>query len=91
MLAVVEREAAASPRLQAYRSLVEADGRPASRRIRELQMLVNLLESRSNQFFAPISALLLWGTQLAWAIEAWRSRNGPHLAQWVAGVGELRH
>ena len=89
VLAVVEREAAGSPRLQAIRSRVDADGRPASKRIRELQMLVNLLESRSNQFFAPISALLLWGTQLAWAIETWRARNGPHLAQWVAGVGEF--
>jgi MutS-like protein len=89
VLAIVEREAAGSPRLQAIRSHVEVDGRPASRRIRELQTLVNLLESRSNQFFAPISALLLWGTQLAWAIETWRTRNGPLLAQWVAGVGEF--
>src|SRR5262249_1746284 len=55
----------------------------------ELQTLVDLLESRSNQFFAPLAALLLWGTQLAWAIEAWRARNGALLARWVEGVGEF--
>jgi hypothetical protein len=56
VLAIVEREAAASPRLQAIRSLVDADGRPASRRIRDLQTLVDLLASRGNQFFAPLAA-----------------------------------
>jgi hypothetical protein len=89
VLAVVEREAAASPRLQIVKRQLEVEGRPASWRIRELQRLVDMLESRNNQFFAPISALLLWGTQLAWAIESWRARNGPLLREWVAAVGEF--
>ena len=42
---------------------------------------MDLLSSRRNQFFAPIAALLLWGTQFAWAIEAWRRRNGPFLGR----------
>ena len=50
---------------------------------------MDLLESRGNQFFAPLAALLLLGTQLAWAIDAWRRGNGRSLADWTSAVGEF--
>ena len=89
VLAVVEAEPAATPRLQAVLARLSASGAPASTRIHQLRRIVSALESRSNQFFAPIAALLLWGTQCAWAIEAWRRQNGPALAGWIAAAGEF--
>src|SRR5262249_60410392 len=50
---------------------------------------IDLLDARRNQLFAPIGWLLLWTTQLALAIEAWRAACGPHVADWLAAAGEL--
>jgi len=78
-----------SDRLVALRAGLETDGAPASRRIAQLRKRVELLESRRNQLFAPIAALLLWKTQLALALERWRGRCGPELGHWVAAVAEI--
>jgi DNA mismatch repair ATPase MutS len=50
---------------------------------------VDLLAARGSPIFAPLAALLLWGTQLALAIEAWRARHGADLAEWLAAIGEV--
>jgi DNA mismatch repair ATPase MutS len=42
-----------------------------------------------NQFFAPFGAAVLWGTQCAWAVEAWRGRHGAHVPEWLQVVGEV--
>ena len=39
----------------------------------EYHSYIDLLNSRRNQFFMPFALLLLWGTQMAHAIERWRS------------------
>jgi hypothetical protein len=89
VLALVEAEPAAAPRLHAVLARLTATGAPASTRIHQLRRIVSALESRSNQFFAPLAALLLWGTQCAWAIESWRRQNGPSLAGWISASGEF--
>ncbi len=57
--------------------------------IGRLERLVDLLDARRNQLFMPIAALTLFGSQLAAAIEAWRSRVGRMAAGWLEAVGEL--
>jgi MutS-like protein len=89
VLAVIEAEPVTSPRLVALQAHLSATGAPASKRIRQLRLLVSLLESRNNQFFAPLAAVLLWGSQCAWAIEAWRRVNGPALQGWISAAGEF--
>src|SRR5687767_292095 len=64
-------------------------GTPASRAIAQLHWLVELHDWQHNQFFAPIGAALLWGTHLAWAIEAWRRVHGRHVRAWLGTVGEF--
>src|SRR5690606_32705285 len=54
-----------------------------------LRRLVDLLEARRNQFFAPIAFLLCWSLQCAAGIEAWRQRYGAALATWLDAVGEI--
>ena len=89
LLAGLEQERFSSPRLTALRNQLHSEGLPPSEQITRLRRLVALLESRKNQFFAPIAALLLWKTQVTLAIEAWRENSGRAIGQWLAVVGEF--
>ncbi|HUF46491.1 MAG TPA: hypothetical protein VMM93_01685 [Vicinamibacterales bacterium] len=88
VLAVLEREEFDSAELiQLQRALLEP--RRASAEVARLETLSALLASRRNLFFTLAAALLLWATQLAGAIEAWRRRAGTHVSDWLDAVGEL--
>ena len=89
VLALVESGHVSAPHLVGLHARLAATGDTASHRIGQLTRLVDLLESRQNQIFAPVALLLLWGTQLAWAIEIWRRRSGPSLSEWIAVAGEF--
>ena len=68
---------------------LRSQGGSARRRVLELCRRVEWFESRRNPFYAMVSAPLLVTTQLAFAIEAWRSRHGRAAAQWLETIGEL--
>ncbi len=89
LLERIEAEPFASPRLMALRAQLESAGAPPSERIARLHRLIHLLDARKNQLFAPLAGALLWVTQLALAIEAWRAVTGPAVARWLAVVGEF--
>ncbi len=89
LLERIEAERFAAPRLVALREALETEGAPASREVARLRRLVELADARRNQLFAPLAALLLWGTQFGLAIEAWRQRAGGRVAVWLEAVGEL--
>ena len=92
VLACLEKATFHSPRLIELRlELTEGDhtGSPPSQRIAALGNLIDLLNSRKNQFFMPFALLLLWGTQMAYVIERWRSRSGPSIGRWLTIVGQF--
>jgi hypothetical protein len=89
LLARLEQEDAGSPHLAELRSRLDTRGVPPSRRIAELRRLIDLLDARRNQFFAPIGALLLWSTQIAVALESWRRLCGQSLGDWLEAAGEI--
>ena len=89
VLARIEREAFASPRLVALHERLRGSELPASREIERLRRLVALLDARRNQFFAPFAVLLLWTTHVAMAIERWRVRSGARIGDWIEAVGEI--
>jgi transposase-like protein len=89
VLARLEREPFTSARLLELRASLDSAGVPPSRQIASLRRLVSGLEARNNQLFAPFSALLLWATSYAYAIEAWRTRSGAAVPRWIAAVGEF--
>jgi hypothetical protein len=68
----LEAETFTAPRLTALRQELTTAGLLPSRRIARLEQLIGLLDWRRNQFFAPVAALLLWSTHIAFALEAWR-------------------
>ena len=89
LLRRLEREPFESPILRRLRAAMEAEGTLASSRIRRLARLLQLLDQRRNQLFAPIAALWHWTTLLAIRIDAWRGQAGPEVARWMRAVGEF--
>jgi len=85
----LERERFQSPKLVGLQAALQKERQSSSEEIRKFLRLTVLVDSQRNQFFRPISYVLMWGTQFAYAIENWRRRNGPEVARWLAAVGEL--
>lgn len=87
----LERERPGSPHLRQLVGRVTLHGSrlTASAKIARLDRLVSLLDSRRNQLFMPVAALLLWTTQCAGAIERWRRRAGGEVVGWVDAVAEV--
>lgn len=89
LLSRLEQEQFTAPLLVELRAALDTRGVPPSRRIASLHRRIELLDARRNQLFLPIALLLLWTTQLALAIEHWRSVCGPSLGRWIDAAGEF--
>ena len=89
LLVLLERESFSSPRLVSLQQALRTLETPASQQVKSLRRRIDLLDARRNQMFAPLAALMLWGTQLAFAIESWRARFGSSVDRWLATTGEL--
>jgi hypothetical protein len=96
VLARLEQAAFTAPRLCELHAALETTAHPhggrhvpPSERIAQLGNLLDLLHSRRNQLFMPFAYLLLWGTQMAHAIERWRAIAGPAIARWLEVVGQF--
>jgi len=89
LLARIEAEPTEGELLDRLRGRLETAGLAPSEQIAALRRLVDLLDARRNQLFAPIAGLLLWGTHLGVAIERWRQEVGPAVEHWLAAAGEF--
>jgi hypothetical protein len=89
LLGILESQTCSSPHLVALQSCLVSEGETASARVRRLARLIEYLDARRNQLFLPLAGLLLWGTQFAFAIEAWRRASGADVPRWLGAVGEL--
>lgn len=84
-----EREPLTSPPLVQLRDDLTTEGKRPSQAVRRLRLLVDLFDSRRNQFFAPVALLTMWDVHGALAIEAWRARHGASVTAWLTAVGQL--
>lgn len=84
-----EREQFQSSLLVRLRAELDVAGQPPSQQIARLRLLIDLLDSTRNMFFAPLAFILLWPLQCAIAIETWRQESGQAIGRWLAAVGEL--
>jgi len=84
-----EREPLTSPPLVQLRHDLTTEGQRPSQAVRRLRLLVDLFDSRRNQFFAPVALLTMWDVHGALAIEAWRARHGTSVTAWLTAVGQL--
>jgi hypothetical protein len=85
----LEREPAAAPRLAELTRALQVDGRAPSERIARLDRLMELVDSREHVLMRAIGPLILWTTQLAFAVESWRKISGPAVRRWLDAVGEM--
>ncbi len=89
LLQRLENEPFRAPLLERMQAELKASGLVASEEIGRLRRLVARLDWQRNLFFTPIAMAILWGAQVAMALERWRRRSGPHIRAWIAGVGEF--
>ncbi len=85
----LERQRFECRRLASLQRALDIEGLPPSKRIGRLDRLVEMLDSRDHLLVRLIGPPLLWATQLAFAVETWRKKTGPHLREWLAAVGEF--
>ena len=85
----IEPERFTAPSLAALLKALDTGGLPPSKQIARLNRLVELIDSRDNVALRIIGPPLLYGTHLAFAVEAWRARAGVHVRQWLDAVGEI--
>jgi hypothetical protein len=89
VLARIEGERFTAHRLVELDRALDIEGWPPSRRIARLGRLIDLLNSKKNQLFAPFALILFWDTHLAYGIEEWRRASGRAIGAWLAAVGEF--
>ena len=90
ILGLLERQSFVSARMAALSGAIRtASGQAASKRIGHLRRLMELLDSRDNVFVRIVGPPLLWTTQTAMAIEAWRAENGALIPAWLDAVSEM--
>jgi hypothetical protein len=89
LLERLEAQQFSAVRLRSLRQALDSGDERASSAIRSLHRLVELHDWQHNLIFLLISIVLLWGTHVAWAIEAWRARHGRHIRGWLEAVAEF--
>jgi hypothetical protein len=89
VLARLEAERFAAPRLIEFNNALQSEGRPPSWWIARLNKLLEYLDSRRNMMVAMIDLFMFWTLQWACVVEVWRKHTGPAVRRWLATVGEL--
>src|SRR5262245_54793274 len=89
LLERLEQQQFTTARLQSLRQAIDTGTSRASSAIHFLHQLVELHDWQHNLIFLILSLPFLWGTHVAWAIEAWRARHGRHIRVWLDAVAEI--
>jgi len=89
VLALIEQEQVASPRLAAIQTALRHDGTMPSTAIAKLARIVKLLESRHSLFMRPLDLVTFWSAQLVFVAERWQQEYGPAIPGWLDAVGEF--
>ncbi len=85
----LEKESFASPLLAGLRGRLDVQGLPPSKRIRQLRVLMDLVDSRDHFLVRLLGPLVLYDLHLALALENWRKTSGGAMRTWVNAVGEI--
>ncbi len=89
ILARIETENFESTLLKDWKLNVSGEGELPSRRITKLNRLIEFYDWGRNPYFATFAGLLLWRTQIGFAVEAWRRSNGRLVRKWIIAIGEI--
>lgn len=88
LLARLEREEFKSPRLQALRENLFSHHLRGSLAIWRLRTIVEYINALEHPIIRALNVPLLYGVQVAYAAEAWRSEHGAAVRSWLLTIGE---
>ncbi len=88
VLARLEREPFEAARLRRYHEALNGPLK-ASQAIARLNRLMELLASRDTWFIRIFGPLILWTTQVSFAVELWRQRYGHAIPLWLEAVAQF--
>ncbi|MBB5342342.1 MutS-related protein [Tunturibacter empetritectus] len=88
LLARLERENFESPRLQTLKQQLSSHHLADSQAIARLRTIVEYINALENPILRFLNVPLLYGVQVAYAAEAWRSAHGTAVRSWLAAIGE---
>ena len=89
VLALLERERFASPKLKKIQAALRRDGIAPSAAIRKLARTAEYLKQRRNPVAKLLELFLFWSAQLVFVSERWQREFGPRIRAWLAAVGEF--
>lgn len=89
LLSLIETQRFTTTLLTALQKSLESEGAAPSRRIRELQRLMDLVDSRDHFVVRLLGPLVLWDLQLALALESWRMQQGQAMRKWIEAVASV--
>jgi hypothetical protein len=89
ILARLEQESFASPRLKELKERLTSHHIPGSLAITRLRKLVDLSLSRDNLILRILNVPLMYSMQVAIAVEHWRAIHGPAVNGWLNTLGEI--
>jgi MutS domain V len=89
LLARLEREQFQSPRLQTLRADLFSHHLAGSQAIARLRTIVEYINALENPIMRALNVPLLYGVQVAYAAEAWRSAHGAAVRSWLRTIGEV--
>jgi len=85
----VECETFASPRLRALVAELKQDAEPASTAIRRFTRIVYWIDGREGLIVRMLDLPLLYTIHAALAAEAWRTRHGHRMREWINVTAEI--
>jgi MutS domain V/MutS domain III len=88
LLARLEREDFESPLLQALKADLFSHHLPGSKAIARLRTIVEYINALENPIMRALNVPLLYGVQVAYAAEAWRSEHGAAVRSWLRAIGQ---
>jgi MutS domain V len=88
LLARLEREEFESPCLRAIKAELSSHHLAGAKAIAKLRTIVGYIDALENPILRGLNVPLLYGVQVAFAAEAWRSAHGAAVRSWLAAVGE---
>jgi hypothetical protein len=88
ILARLERETFAAPRLQRLGGELTSRQEPASRSVRQFALIVNWIDALDSLIIRIIDVPLLYSVQVGLAADAWRRKCGPRMRAWVDSAAE---
>lgn len=85
----METEHFTAAKLIALQDGLRSGNQPASAAIASLARIVAWLEGHENLIVKFFDLFVFWTVQWVWAAEAWRTRYGIEVSDWLAAAGEM--